>query len=73
VCASDDLEDALASKEERRLSRALTLQYKVMFILEPSEQAKAAIGKRVTVADSTADADPSDSLAAWQSGHCDQL
>jgi hypothetical protein len=30
----------------------LTLQYdKVMFILEPSEQAKAAIGKRVTVVD----------------------
>jgi hypothetical protein len=34
------------------VSQALTLQYdKVMFILEPSEQAKAAIGKRVTVID----------------------
>jgi hypothetical protein len=50
--ASDDLEDAFAWKEERTLSQALTLQYdKVIFILEPSEQAKAAIGKRVTVID----------------------
>src|ERR1700758_3718854 len=50
--AGDDLEDAFAWKEERRLSQALTLQYdKVLFILEPSEQAKAAIGKRVTVFD----------------------
>jgi hypothetical protein len=33
-------------------SRALTLQYdKVIFILESVEQAKAAIGKRVTVVD----------------------
>ena len=46
----DDLEDAFAWKEERTLSQALTLQYdKVLFILEPNEQAKAAIGKRVTV------------------------
>jgi len=36
--ARDDLEDAFAWKEERRLSQALTLQYdKVIFILEPSE------------------------------------
>jgi hypothetical protein len=50
--AGDDLDDAFAWKEERTLSQALTLQYdKVMFILEPSEQAKAAIGKRVTVVD----------------------
>ena len=49
---SDDLEDAFAWKEERTLSQALTLQYdKVMFILEPSEQAKAATGKRVSVVD----------------------
>jgi hypothetical protein len=42
----DDLADAFAWKEERTLSRALTLQYdKVLFILEPVEQAKAAIGK----------------------------
>jgi hypothetical protein len=50
--ARDDLEDAFAWKEERTLSQALTLQYdKVVFILEPSEPAKAAIGKRVTVID----------------------
>jgi hypothetical protein len=50
--AGDDLEDAFAWKEERTLSQALTLQCdKVIFILEPSEQAKAAIGKRVTVFD----------------------
>jgi hypothetical protein len=48
----EDLEDAFAWKEERTLSRALTLQYdKILFILEPVEQAKAAIGKRVTVVD----------------------
>src|SRR5215813_8504739 len=50
--AGDDLDDAFAWKEERTLSQALTLQYdKVVFILEPSEQAKVAIGKRVTVVD----------------------
>jgi hypothetical protein len=50
--AGDYLEDAFAWKEERRLSQALTLQYdKVVFILEPSEPAKAAIGKYVTVFD----------------------
>src|SRR5277367_2147176 len=38
--AGDDLDDAFAWKEERTLSRALTLQYdRVMFILEPSDQA----------------------------------
>jgi hypothetical protein len=50
--AGDDLEDAFAWKEERTLSQALTFQYdKVIFILEPSDQAKAAIGKRITVVD----------------------
>jgi hypothetical protein len=50
--AGDDLDDTFAWKEERTLSQALTLQYdKVVFILEPSDQAKAAIGKRVTVVD----------------------
>ena len=50
--AGDDLDDAFAWKEERTLSRALTLQYdKILFILEPVEQATAAIGKRVTVVD----------------------
>jgi hypothetical protein len=52
MCAGDDLDDAFAWKEERTLSRALTLQCdKVLFIVEPSELAKAAIGKRVTVVD----------------------
>jgi hypothetical protein len=46
------LEDAFTWRVERTLSHALTLQYdKVMFILEPSETAQAAIGKRVTVLD----------------------
>jgi hypothetical protein len=50
--AGDDLEDAFAWKEERTLSQALTLQYdKVVFILEPTDRAKAAVGKRVTVID----------------------
>jgi transposase len=50
--AGDDLDDAFAWKEQRTLSRALTLQYdKVLFILEPTKHAKAAIGKRVTVVD----------------------
>ena len=52
MSVGDDLEDAFAWKEERTLSQALTLQYdKVIFILEPTDQAKAAIGKRVTVID----------------------
>jgi Winged helix-turn helix len=52
LSVGDDLEDAFAWKEERTLSQALTLQYdKVIFILEPVAQAKAAIGKRVTVVD----------------------
>ena len=42
----------MPGKEERTLSRALTLQYdKVVFVLAPTDQAKAAIGKRVTVLD----------------------
>ena len=50
--AGDDLEDAFAWKEERTLSQALTLQYdKVLFIVAPTDQAQAAIGKRVTVVD----------------------
>ena len=48
----DDLKDAFTWKEERTLSQALTLQYdNVIFILEQSDQVKAAIGKRVTVVD----------------------
>jgi hypothetical protein len=50
--AGDDLDDAFAWKEERTPSQALTLQYdKVLFILEPTDQAKAAVGKRVSVVD----------------------
>ena len=48
----DQLYDEFTWQEERTLSQALTLQYdKVLFILEPSETAQAAIGKRVTVVD----------------------
>src|SRR6202040_1162856 len=50
--AGDDLDDAFAWKEERTLWRGLPLQYdKVLFILDPGDQAKGAIGKRVTVVD----------------------
>jgi hypothetical protein len=46
------LRKRLIFHKDRTLSPALTLQYdKVIFILEPNEQAKAAIGKRVTVID----------------------
>src|SRR6201984_1442858 len=52
LSSGDDLDDAFAWKEERTLSRALTLQYdKVMFILEPSEEAKAGTGQRGTGGD----------------------
>jgi hypothetical protein len=52
LSAGDDLDDPFAWKEERILSQVPTLQYdKILFILEPTDQAKAAIGKRVTVID----------------------
>jgi molybdenum-dependent DNA-binding transcriptional regulator ModE len=48
----DDLEDTFTWRAERTLSQSLTLQYdKVMFILDPTEEAQDAIGKRVTVID----------------------
>lgn len=48
----DKLEDEFTWQVERTLSQSLTLQYdKVLFILDPSEAAQAAIGKRVTVVD----------------------
>jgi hypothetical protein len=48
----DNLDDTFTWRVERTLSQALTLQYeKVLFILEPSELAQSAIGKRVTVYD----------------------
>jgi hypothetical protein len=48
----DQLDDEFTWQMERTLSQSLTLQYdKVLFILEPSETAQSAIGKRVTVID----------------------
>jgi hypothetical protein len=48
----ETLDDAFTWREERTLSQALTLQYdKVMFILDPTEEAQDAIGKRVEVLD----------------------
>jgi hypothetical protein len=44
----DQLDDELTWQVKRTLSQSLTLQYdKVLFILEPSETAQSAIGKRV--------------------------
>jgi hypothetical protein len=52
MTARDSLEDAFTWRVERTLSQALTLQYdKIMFILDPTEEAQAASGKRVTVVD----------------------
>ncbi|WP_414692439.1 ISNCY family transposase [Phenylobacterium sp.] len=48
----DQLDDEFTWQVERTLSQSLTLQYdKVLFLIEPSETAQAAIGKRVTVVD----------------------
>lgn len=48
----DDLDDTFTWRVDRTLSQSLTLQYdKVLFILEPTEIAQSAIGKRVTVLD----------------------
>jgi hypothetical protein len=48
----DNLDDSFAWREERSLSQALTIQYdKMLFILEPTDEAMAAIGKKVTVYD----------------------
>jgi len=50
--ARDSMDDAFTWQAERTLSQALTLQYdKVLFILDPTEAAQDAIGKRVTVVD----------------------
>lgn len=52
MSSRDTLEDAFTWRVERTLSQALTLQYdKVMFILDPTEEAQDAIGKRVTIVD----------------------
>lgn len=48
----DQLDDEFTWQVERTLSQSLTLQYdKVLFLVEPSATAQAAIGKRVTVVD----------------------
>jgi hypothetical protein len=48
----DQLDDEFTWQVERTLSQSLTLQYdRVLFLVEPSETAQAAIGKRVTVVD----------------------
>jgi hypothetical protein len=48
----DDLDGALAWREERTVSNSLTLQYdKVLFLLEPSAITRELRGKRVTVVD----------------------
>jgi transposase len=52
MASRETLDDAFTWRVERTLSRALTLQYdKVMFILDPTEEAQDAIGKQVEVLD----------------------
>jgi hypothetical protein len=48
----DRLEEAFTWRAERTLSQSLTLQYdNILFMIEPSEFAQAAIGRRVEVVD----------------------
>lgn len=48
----DRLEEAFTWRAERTLSQSLTLQYdNILFMLEPSEFAQCAIGRRVEVVD----------------------
>ncbi len=48
----DRLDDAFTWRAERTLSQSLTLQYdNILFMIEPSEFAKAAVGRRVEVVD----------------------
>lgn len=52
LSARDDLDAALAWREERTVSRSLTLRYdKVLFLLEPSEFARGLARRRVRVLD----------------------
>ncbi len=52
LSARDDVDAALAWREERTVSNSLTLQYnKVLFLLEPSEFARGLARRRVTVLD----------------------
>jgi len=49
---SDRLDEAFTWRAERTLSQSLTLQYdNILFMIEPSEFAQAAIGQRVEVVD----------------------
>ena len=49
---TDRIDDEFAWQVERSLSQSLTIQYdKVMYIIEPTPEAKEAIGKKVTVID----------------------
>jgi len=48
----ESLDGAMCRKEVRTLSQSLTLRYdKVLFILDPTEQAKVLAGKKVVVCD----------------------
>ena len=48
----DRLDEAFTWRAERTLSQSLTLQYdNIRFLIEPSEFAQAAIGRRVEVVD----------------------
>jgi len=50
--ARDRLDEAFTWRAERTLSQSLTLQYdNILFMIEPSEFAQAAIGRRVEVVD----------------------
>ena len=52
LAGDDDLDDAFAWREDRTVSRNLTLQYdKVLFILEPNEITRSLACKRVMVLD----------------------
>lgn len=49
---TDDLDDIFTWREERTLSRSLTLQYdKVLYLIEPSRETENLVGKRVMVID----------------------
>src|SRR5436305_14903135 len=52
LVGDDDLDDAFAWKEDRTLSKNLTLQYdQVLFILEQNGITRSLAGKRVMVLD----------------------
>jgi hypothetical protein len=52
MAPTDRLDEAFTWRAERTLSQSLTLQYdNILFMIEPSEFAQAAIGRRVEVVD----------------------